>query len=233
MIGRFLELGLQTDNILDSIGFYEELGFKQLSVGDIWQHAYAVLSDGVINIGLHATPLPAPMITFVLPDLADELMEFRSRGIEFQVEKTGNDQFNELVFEDTDSNSCIRILEARTFSPAPFDHAESACGSFREITLPVRDLESAGAFWQRMGFEELGQAENPHPHIWLRGDNIVLGLHQTSNIAGPALSFQSKDISRHLAQLRQIGIETGDTKAPSGVAALSSPEGLAIFLHGI
>ena len=166
MIGRFLELGLQTDNILDSIGFYEELGFKQLSVGDIWPHAYAVLSDGSINIGLHDAPLPAPMITFVLPDLADDLVEFRSRGIEFEVEKTGDHQFNELVFPDLDGNCCIRIIEARTFSPPPFDHAESVCGHFREITLPVSDLDAAGAFWQRMGFEELDQAEEPHPHIW-------------------------------------------------------------------
>ncbi|MDH3646547.1 MAG: hypothetical protein OER80_07220 [Gammaproteobacteria bacterium] len=232
MIGRFLELGLQTEHILDSIGFYEDLGFKQLTVGDIWQHPYAVLSDGTVHVGLHEAPLHAPMITFVLPDLAGEIGELRSRGIEFEKAKTGDDEFNELIFSDPDDNF-IRIVEARTFSPPPFDHAESACGRFREITLPVRDLETSAAFWQRLEFEELGQSKDPHPHIWLRATGVVLGLHQTAEIKGLSLSFQSQNISTQLAKLRQAGIETVSDKAPPGVAVLKSPGGLPIFLHGI
>ncbi|MBT8130728.1 MAG: hypothetical protein KJO35_00535, partial [Gammaproteobacteria bacterium] len=150
MIGRFLELGLQTENILESIGFYEDLGFSQLNVGDIWQHPYAVLSDGNIHIGLHQAPLHVPMITFVLPDLAQELDDLRSRGIDFESAITSDDRFNELLFADPDDNG-IRIVESRTFSPPPFDRADSACGRFREITLSVRDLDTAAAFWQRLG----------------------------------------------------------------------------------
>jgi len=231
VIGRFLELGLSTEKILDSIGYYEELGFKQLNVGDVWQYAYAVLSDGTIHIGLHDIPPSAPMLTFVLPDLADEIIEFRSRGIEFITEKTADDEFNELVFTDPDGH-VLRLVEARTFSPPHFEQIQSACGHFREITLPVRDLEAATAFWQRMGFDELGQADEPHPHIWLRGSGVVLGLHQSAEVSGLALSFQSQDISARLASLRQIGIDTAG-QAPSGVAALTSPEGLAIYMHGI
>lgn len=232
MIGRFLELGLPTDNILDSIGFYEELGFKQLNTGDIWQHPYAVLSDGVINIGLHAIELPAPMMTFVLPDLANDLVEFRSRGIEFEVEKTGNHQFNELVFIDAEETCCIRVIEARTFSPAPFDQTESTLGRFHEITLPVIDVTAASAFWQRLGLTELEQTEEPYPQARLQGDGIVLGLHCTPAIREPALSFRSENMSRQLAKMEQIGIRMGGAKAPLGVKTLRSPENLAIFMQG-
>lgn len=233
MIGRFLELGLQSRNILDSIGFYEDLGFKQLSTGDIWPHPYAVVSDGVVNIGLHTVDLAMPMLTFVLPGLADERVEFRSRGVEFEVEKTGDDQFNELVFSDPDENCAIRVVEARTFSPAPFAPIETTCGRFREITLPASDLTSASAFWQRMGFEELDQADSPHPHIWLRGNGIVLGLHDTPAIRHPALSFQTENMAVNLARLDRIGIRTDGIRAPAGVVGLSSPEKLSLLMHGI
>ncbi|MBT8137083.1 MAG: hypothetical protein KJO54_08740 [Gammaproteobacteria bacterium] len=231
MIGRFLELGLPSASVLDSIGFYEELGFRQLNTGDIWQYPYAVLSDGRINIGLHDAPLAAPMLTFVLPDLASEIIEFRSRGIDFITAQTSDDQFNELVFADPDGNH-VRIIEARTFSPAHFEQVESKCGRFREITLPVRDLEMAAAYWQRLGLDELGSADEPHPHVWLRGDGIVIGLHQSAAMKQPALSFQSENLSKQLAALRHIGIET-TTDAPIGVAALATPEAVAIYLHGL
>ncbi len=230
MIGRFLELGLQCDQVLDSIGFFEELRFRQLNVGDIWQHPYAVLSDGDINIGLHGTALPGPMVTFVQPDLADELIEYRSRGVEFLTVVTGDDRFNELVFTDPDGNP-VRILEARTFSPPHFDPVPSTCGRFREISLPSRDLDHSVAFWERMGFEELGRSSDPHPHAWLRGNGVVLGLHQGA-INRPALSFQSENLSTRLATLRQIGIDT-TSEGPAGVAGLKSPDGLPIFLHGV
>ena len=45
MIGRFLELSVQTDDILASVEFYERLGFRQLQVGETWSHPYAVLTD--------------------------------------------------------------------------------------------------------------------------------------------------------------------------------------------
>lgn len=231
MIGRFLELGLPSASVLDSIGFYEELGFRQLSTGDIWQHPYAVLSDGRINIGLHHGVLEVPMLTFVLPDLADELMEFRSRGIEFITARTADDQFNELIFADPDGNH-LRIIEARTFSPPHFAGFESRCGRFREITLPVRDLESAAVYWQRLGLEELGSAEDPHPHIWLRAEGIVIGLHQTTAIKQLALSFQSDNLKAQLTSMRQVGIEIA-ADAPVGVAAITTPEQVPIYMHGL
>ena len=52
--GRFLELSVPTADILRSLAFYRELGFAELTTGDIRRHHYAVVTDGVIPIGLHA-----------------------------------------------------------------------------------------------------------------------------------------------------------------------------------
>ncbi len=231
MIGRFIELGIAAERILDSIAFYEDLGFRQLAVGDVWPHPYAVLSDGTVNIGLHEKPLPAPLITFVLPGLAGELNELRSRGMRIVNMKTGDDDFNELTFRTPDGHH-VRLLEARTFSPPPFDdEGLSICGAFREITLPVRDTETATASWQRLGFDLLDSNDEPHPHAWLRGNDIVLGLHQTQDIDQLALSFQATGLSERLAALADKGIHPADG-GPPGVGMIVSPEGLPLLLHG-
>jgi len=51
IFGRFLEFSIATRDIRASVQFYEELGFRQLLTGDIWQHRYGVLTDGRLVIG--------------------------------------------------------------------------------------------------------------------------------------------------------------------------------------
>ncbi|MBT8143604.1 MAG: hypothetical protein KJO55_02825 [Gammaproteobacteria bacterium] len=228
MIARFLELGVATERILDSIGFFEDLGFRQLATGDIWQHPYAVVSDGGICIGLHGTELMSPILTFVLPDLAAEVNELRSRGMRIRHARTGDDDFNEIVFTEPDQH-CLRLIEARTFSPPHFDENSSLCGVFSEITVPVRDLEVATPSWQRLGFELLESTTDPYPHAWIRGNGIVIGLHQSRDIDQLSLSFKCDTTG--LSALRDRGIEFIDD-GPPGVNLVRSPDGLPILLHG-
>lgn len=230
MIGRFIELGLSTERILESIGFYEDLGFQQLSTGDTWKHPYAVVSDGDLCIGLHEIELPAPLMTFVLANLAGELNELRSRGMRIRHARTGDDDFNEIIFTGPDGHH-VRMIEARTFSPPHFDGGISLCGAFREITLPVRDLEVSRASWQRLDFEELDSSDDPNPHSWLRGNGVVIGLHQSNDIDQLALSFMASNLNRRLEKLSLKGV-TPEAAGPPGVSTLISPEGLPILLHG-
>ena len=70
MLGEFLEISVQTPDILESLGFYKALGFSELEVGDIWPHKYAVVSDGHLCVGLHNRNVDGPTLTFVHRDLA-------------------------------------------------------------------------------------------------------------------------------------------------------------------
>ena len=67
MLGRFLEFSVATPDIAASFDFYSRLGFAQVPAGDAWPHPYAVLTDGRIHIGLHATEPDTPQLTFVRP----------------------------------------------------------------------------------------------------------------------------------------------------------------------
>ena len=62
--GHFLETSVRTPNILESLQFYRTLGFVELEINDVWSHKYAVVRDGVLNIGLHDREFESPAVTF-------------------------------------------------------------------------------------------------------------------------------------------------------------------------
>ena len=116
MLGRFLELGIHTPDVVESLGFYKLLGFHELEVGDVWSHKYAVVSDGEICIGLHDLPDEAsPALTFVHKNVAKEARSMADHGFEFDQLQVDQDSFNQLTFRCQDGHT-IKMIEARTFS---------------------------------------------------------------------------------------------------------------------
>ena len=88
MLGRFLEVSIHTPDVPASLEFYESLGFVQAAVGDTWSHAYAVVTDGRLHVGLHGHEFDSPALTWVRPDLAGRATALVSLGIEFAFAKT-------------------------------------------------------------------------------------------------------------------------------------------------
>ena len=81
MLGRFLEVSLQAPDVPASLEFYESLGFVQATVGDTWSHAYAVVTDGRLFLGLHAHEFSAPTLTWVQPGLAAHAPRLEALGV--------------------------------------------------------------------------------------------------------------------------------------------------------
>lgn len=163
-IGRFLELSLQSEDLIADLRDFEQHGFRQLETGDIWSHRYAVISDGSLHIGLHSD-LPSPtMLTFVHPNVYELIDEFLARGIEPDEVKLGPDQFNLIRFHDS-NETAIQVIEARTFSPPAFDDVDiSQLGQFLKLQLPIRDIkeeqEADKLFWQRLGLRATKDDQN-------------------------------------------------------------------------
>ena len=115
MLGRFLEIGLPTDDILASIAWYESLGFVQATVGESRSHRYAVLTDGRLWLGLHSDAIEAPTLTWVQPGLAAHLTALSALGIDAEQARLGEDDFHEAGFRDP-SGQAVSLVEARTYS---------------------------------------------------------------------------------------------------------------------
>jgi predicted lactoylglutathione lyase len=234
MLGRFLEVSLHTPAIVESLEFYESLGFVQAQVGEAWPYPYAVVTDGRLFLGLHGAVVRSPALTFVLPSLAHGIDGLRERGVTFEQERLGDDVFNQASFSDP-TGLGVNVIEARTFSPPQLGPSmTSACGYFTELGLPVRDSEAARAFWEPLGFVALEEEREPFPRTSLTSDFVNLCLYRTRAFRQPVLTFEDNAMRERLARLKERGFAISDEMPDSldegenGV--LIAPEGTRLLL---
>jgi len=229
-IGQFLEFSVRTTDILESLHFYKTLGFVELEIGDMWSHKYAVVSDGELNIGLHDRDFDAPALTFVQHDLAKHARSMTDRGLEFSYMQLGEDAFNELRFSDRDGH-IITMLEARTFHASEEPDRDSACGSWLELTLPVRDALRAGKFWAPIAPTLLDMREEPTMHMRFDADGAPLGLSESIALTGPSLSFKCSDRDGLMTLLDHNGMQIQKFPGFEGAfAGIRAPEGTVLYV---
>lgn len=234
MFGRFLEISVYAPEILQSIAFYEALGFQQVKTNETWSYPYAVLTDGRLFLGLHQQPGKSPALCFVHADLARHAHELRQLGIVFDREHLGSDSFNELGFHDPDGQH-IRLLEARTFSPPDLSAAfSSSCGYFVEYGMPVREFAVTRRYWEQLGFIAMDEQTEPFNRLALTSDHLNLGLHRSRSLRQPLLVFEDEEMRERLTHLKERGIELydemPDSLAEHSNAVLIAPEGTRLLL---
>lgn len=233
-LGRFLEIGIATQDIRASVEFYERLGFTQARTGDTWPHPYGVLTDGRVYIGLHQSRLDSPALTFVRPQVASHVAVLERLGVTLSTINLGSDVFNELAFRDP-AGQTVRLLEARTYSPADRPaHETSRCGEFAGLSVPATDVAGVSRFWEALGFAATGEEELPYPHVSLAAGDAALALHRPRFFAEPLLVFRGTDMAARIASLRELSI--GPLQPPPrgldarANAVLAAPEGTALLL---
>ena len=231
MLGRFLELSVPAPRILDSWRFWERLGFAGALVGETWTHRYAVATDGRIAVGLHDADVAPGTLTYVRPDLGGHLTRLESAGVELETRVLGDDRFNEATFT-APGDQPFRLVEARTWSP-PERATPSLFGWFEEYAIPVRDLEAAREYWERLGFVAVEEREHPWPGVGLTSDTLDVGLHAGADLGGPTLVFVADDLVTLRERLAEAGVEP-DARLPRALdprrwLRVTSPEGVRLL----
>lgn len=227
--GRFLEFSVRTPDILNSLGFYRDLGFSELEIGDVWPHKYAVLTDGVLCVGLHDRDFEAPSISYVQQDLAKHARSMADHGFDFRFLQLDEDAFNELGLTDRDGH-CINMLEARTFMAGDETIGDSMCGSWFELSLPTRDVVHAALFWAAVAPVVLRVREEPTTHMRFDAGGIPLGLSESIALTAPSLSFRCHDKDALFACIEKHGLEHEKFPGFEGAfAAIKAPEGTTLF----
>lgn len=234
MLGRFLEYSVATPDIQASLDFYTRLGFSQAEVGDTYAHPYAVVTDGRICIGLHQKASAAAALTFVKPELLKHLAALEGLGVDFEFRHLGNHVFNEVGWFD-DSGGLIKLVEARTFSPAKrAGHDTSRCGYFLEIALPTPDRVAANTRWEGFGFVGIDEPHGRLPHIACTSDTVDIGLYDPASLRRPCLRFEADDVGGTLAHLAEHGISSSGELPPAlrgaPAAMLAAPEGTLLLI---
>jgi hypothetical protein len=228
-IGRFLEFGVRTTDILASLSFYKSLGFTELESGDVFSHKYAVVSDGELNIGLHDTEFDSPAVTFVQADLAKHARKMADHGFDFTHVRLDEDVFNELAFKDRDDHTVL-MVEARTFNMSEEAERDSLCGGWFELTLPVRDTLRAATFWAPIAPTMLDMREEPTVHMRFDAAGVALGLSESIALRTPSLCFRCPDRDALLTLLKQLGFDYEEFPGFEGAfVSIRAPEGTMLY----
>ena len=234
MIGRFHEVSVYAPDPVASLGFYERLGFAQVTTGEAFRYPYAAVGDGRLTIGLHGRELPqSPLLAFVLPDLRERLESLERLGVAVLDRRLGDDVFNEARIEV--SGQSVHLLEARTHSPPPFGPGEtSRLGWFEEFAMPVADMKRSEADWERLGFVPAEEGEEPYSHIGLTSDSLNVALLGAGSLRAPALVFTDADMPARIVKLAESGFEFARS-LPGSLdvsrhALLVAPEGTQLLL---
>jgi len=228
-IGRFLEFSVRTPDILESLHFYKTLGFVELTIGEMWPHKYAVVSDGELNIGLHERDFEAPAITFVQPDIAKHARSMSDHGFNFSFMQLDEDAFNELRFSDHDGHM-VTMLEARTFHLDEEADNDSKCGRWFELTLPVKDALRAARFWAPIAPALLEMREEPTTHMRFEASGVPLGLSESIAVSAPSLCFKCPDRVGLMGFIEQQGMPFEKYPGFEGAfVAIRAPEGTTLF----
>jgi hypothetical protein len=215
---------------LESLRFYKLLGFTELEIGEVWSHKYAVVSDGELNIGLHERDFDAPSITFVHQDIARHARSMADHGFEFSLMRLDEDVFNELGFPDRDGHM-ITMLEARTFNLSEAAEIDSECGTWFELTLPVRDALRAAQLWAPIAPTLLEMREEPTIHMRFEADGAPLGLSESIAVEAPSLCFKCPDRHGLMGLLEQHGMSFEKFPGFEGAfVAIHAPEGTTLFV---
>jgi len=228
-LGHFLEFSVRTPDILDSLGYYKMLGFAELEIGEVWSHKYAVVSDGVLSIGLHDLDFNAPTISFVQQDLAKRARSMTDHGFNFSFMQLDEGAFNELGLTDRDGHN-VTMLEARTFNAGDEDDNDSFCGTWFELTLPVRDAVHSARFWASVAPNLLRMREEPTTHMRFDAGGVALGLSESIALNSPSLCFRCPDKEKLLAMIEKHGLPHEKFPGFEGAfVALKAPEGTMLY----
>lgn len=96
-IGILGEIAFPVENLGESIKFWENFGFDQMSLND-HPYPWAIMRDEHIVIGLHESAhFPQPAITYFAPDQAANMAALRAAGLEEQGEILGEDDRNQTL----------------------------------------------------------------------------------------------------------------------------------------
>lgn len=228
-LGQFLEFSVRTSDIQRSLSFYKLLGFTECESGDVWTHRYAVVSDGVLCIGLHDRVFDAPAITFVHHDLAKRARKMSDHGFDFSFMRLGEETFNELGIADRDGHM-VTMLEARTFTGVDEFCDDSACGTWFELSLPTRDAVHAARFWAAVAPNLLRMREEPTTHMRFDAGGIALGLSESIALTSPSLCFRCTDKNALLHALKKADLPHETYPGFEGAfVAIKAPEGTTLF----
>ncbi|HKZ21743.1 MAG TPA: VOC family protein [candidate division Zixibacteria bacterium] len=247
-LGEATQIAIGCEDVQKSFAFYQKLGFQKIT-GDTLPYPWMQISDGSILLHLNQDGQKYMGLAYFSKEMDKKVQELEKMGIKFALKsKMKDSSFWIFLSPDSLAVNLIHHDPAGIYQPQgktllnfpqedfaqPEKFPNPQCGIFGEFATPVRDLNSAVAFWQGLGFEAKSVNQQPYPWAILSDGMNILGLHQTKDFDYPAITYFAPDMAERVKKLKEAGITAfSDWKGEGGSAGnfiLTTPEGQRIFL---
>lgn len=241
-LGRHIEISLSVANLSEALDFYQKLGLRPVDSADT-PYPWAVVSDGTLHLGLHQHEFSSPALTYFTADISGPFHFLQRLGITLktiQTYKSSLDLGNQMTAIEFEAHEGRRVILANKLKQAgekiPARKFLVNCHKFGELSLPTADINTAVAYWQQLGFEPVCAGSEPYPWATLSDGLLRLGLHQTSALTRPTLTYRAPDMPQRLEALRAAGLpflrEHKNAHGSTTGAVVESPDGQRFFLFG-
>jgi hypothetical protein len=128
------------------------------------------------------------------------------------------------------SNKNMMALGADLMNP---DKIPGQIGAFGEYSQCVADLKTSVAYWEKLGFKHQGIQQVPYPWTVMTDGILVVGLHQTTDFSGTAVTYFAPDMGKRIEALKAKGIVVEEFGMGPSNVIVTAPEGTKLFLFSL
>lgn len=242
-LGDVTAITITTPDLEKSLAFYTKLGFKEVARFD-FPFPWIQVSDGALLMMLRKDPVAAISLTYYVKDMDRVVKEVEAAGIKFAEKKDmGGIKRNIIIspdglkialvtwvetFVQPAGPTMLKMNQADYFNPEKYTNA--TIGMFGEFAHPVKDLDAAIAFFEKLGFAKLHVNESPYKWAILSDGLAVIGAHQTTNFSDPTITYFASDMTTKIAALKAAGGFEMHKDMGESSTVLKTPEGQKLNL---
>ncbi len=237
-LGEACQITLGTNNVEESMQFYTALGFRILAENS-HPYPWKKITDNSCTLLLMENGSNYVGVSYFDPEMDKTVKLLQKQDIRFV--QMG---YKENIFispDDTIFTLVLRNMEEivlpftvrdeQTVLPLP----NSTLGIFRELTIPVANLEMCLKYYQQLNFEILEQTNAHYPYARTSDGKIVLGLHETPDLDNHVITYHVPNLKELENTLTSKGIDSfshmhGKLAAEEPHLAIRTPENLQILV---
>ncbi len=252
ILGDSSTITITTTTLLDSLKFYEQIGFLKIDEGNK-PVPWILVSDGSVLIRLKHEKEVFFGITYFTTNIKERQEFLIQNNITISKEFVLGKDTHIILFH-SDNGFPIRINEKDTadlYQPTmhtmlslpnghfkiPEKYPNKKCGVFGEFSYPVKDLYKSIKFWESIGYELFSITEKPYHKAIITDRMNIVGLHQTKDFDFPSLAYYAIDMPDRIEYLRKEGVNIfkelskKDNRLISAI--IRSPDNVKIVLNSL
>jgi catechol 2,3-dioxygenase-like lactoylglutathione lyase family enzyme len=233
-LGTTVHIAVSCKDIQSSLPFYHTLGFTTLFIDNEMSPSFVRLTDGAITLALIAEDFGTPSLAYFTTGLQESVARLQQLHIDVQTDTDPHGDITQAHFVNPDGLH-VWLHPAGKNSKQTAGGPNTVCGTFGELSMSVRDLDSSILYWQSLGYELLHRSLVPYPYAIVKDGAMLLGLHQNNEVSHPALTYYAPDMADRIEQLKHKGISfvkdfPAGTDGRIHNAVAKAPDGQLFFL---